>query len=324
MAVAGALLILAGLGIGGGTLAVIAMSGRQSPQGSGPVETPTRERFLVRVDEAMRGSDWAGAEAILLEAVAIYDQDQDLRLQLSDVLRKRSDSDGAYAQVLAALQIGPATPEIEFRAGLLASESERREAALEHFQAARGGSPTNAEYALYLAQAHLALNQVEQAKATLVATVHLDPESATAWGTLGEIFLRENKVEMAIENVRRARALQPEVAVWRLVEARALKRQGEAEEALQLLLGLPGPEQRDGPVLALIAECYALLGRPAEAAARYGAASDVRPTDARLALEAAEWFRRLPDLERARYYADRAAMLGDAAGAALAAELRGA
>lgn len=288
-----------------------------------PVVTPTRDEFIARAGDAMRDSAWGQAEAILNEAISIYDRDQDLRLQLADVLRKDSRSALAYDQVAAALAIGPQSAELHFRAGLLASESDQHAKAIEHFTAARAAAPTNAEYVLYLAQAQIAADQIPEAKVSLLATVHIDPDSAIAWGTLADIFLQENKPDLAIENIRKARALQPDLTLWRLVEARALKRKGQPEEALQLLIAIPGPEQRDSPVLSLMAECYALLGRPHDAADRYGAASDARPTDAALALEAAEWYKRAGDNDRALHYADNAAMLGNPDASALALELRG-
>ncbi len=343
--------------IAGGLLALrSSLVASQSPS-TAPVATPTRDQFLARADLAMSDSDWGLAESVLREAISIYDRDQELRLKLADVLRTRAnaaawqqgdtstdsaradssdearqqadsirsrkDSEDAYAQLLAALDIGPSTPDLEFRAGLLASEADMPQQAIAHFESARRQAPTNAEYVLYLAQAQLATSQTPAAKASLLATVNLDPDSAIAWGTLADIFLRENKPDLAIENIRRARALQPDVTLWRLVEARALKRRGDAEEALQLLIALPPPEQRDTPVLTLMAECYAYLARPHDAADLYGSASDARPKDAALALEAAQWYDRAGDRNRALHYADHAAMLGNQDATLLAVELRG-
>lgn len=361
--------LVAGLGVGviailaivGGVLAVQGMNqARQNQPDSLNTQTPTRDAYLARVSEAMRNSSWREAEAILREAITIYQGDQDLHLQLADVLRtrataaawheqdtlpsgsgavdpantesaraareaaaRRQDAIDAYEQVLIALDIGPRTADVEFRAGLLASESGQPEAAIEHFQAARAADATNADYPLYLAQSQLATGEVLAAKASLLAAVNLDPDNATAWGTFAEIALRENSLDLALQHVRKARALQPDNTVWRLIEARTLKRQGHAEEALLVLTALPAPEQRDAPVLSLIAECYALLGRLGDAANRYADASDRRATDPALARQAAEWLRRAGELDRAAQYADRAAMLGDPAGAALATELRG-
>lgn len=334
----------AAIALAGGGVAIYMINAAREKDGSGSAAvTPSRQAFLDRAGEAIRNSSWGEAEAVLREAVAIYDRDQEIRLQLADVLRsrasaaswhgesddtvstdvvrRRKDSAEAYEQILAALDIGPRTPEIEFRAGLLASEAEQRARAIEHFYAARAGNMRSGEYALYLAQAQLGDGRIVDAKVSLLAAVNLDPENAVAWGTLGEIYLRENKPSIAIENLRRAREIQPGVTLWRLVEARALKRMGQDEEALQLLIALPPQEQRDPPVLSLIAECYSLLGRPQEAAERYGAASDSRPTDAALAVEAARWFIRTGQEGRARRYAERAALLGSDDGQEVLASL---
>ncbi len=345
--------------VGGFTVLRSALRANQNAGGTPSVVTPTREEFITQAGDAMRDQAWGEAQAILQEAIGIYDQDQELRLQLADVLRsrattaswqreaqgvrgagvvdsgaeaarldaeaaaRRQDSVDAYEQLVAALRIGPPTPEIEFRAGLLASEIDDHAKAIEHYNAARTGAPTNSEYVLYLAQAQRAAGQRPAAKVTLLACVNLDPDNAIAWGTLADMFLEENKADLAIENIRKARAIQPDVTLWRLVEARALKRRGDAEEALQLLIALPDAEKHEPQVLALITECYAYLGRPMDAAHAFGAASDARPTDAALALEAAQRYRRAGDPQRALHYANNASMLGNLEAQTLAVELRG-
>lgn len=352
--------LIAVIAIAGGiTVLRSALRANQGQNNSGPVRTPTREEFLASAGDAMRDQAWGQAETILEEAIGIYDQDQDLRLQLADVLRsrataaswqreaqgvqgagvvsatteaeraeaetlaRRQDSLDAYEQLVIALRIGPATPEVEFRAGLLASEIKDHDKAIEHFTAARTGAPTNSEYVLYLAQAQLAAGQRTAAKATLLACVNLDPENAIAWGTLADVFLQENKLDMAIDNVRKARALQPDVTLWRLIEARALKRRNDAEEALQLLIALPDADRHEPQVVDLVVECYAFLGRPMDAARAVGAASDFHPTNPTLALDAAQWFRRAGDAQTALRYASNAAMLGNPEAQALVSELGG-
>jgi thioredoxin-like negative regulator of GroEL len=109
--------------------------------------------------------------------------------------------------------------------------------------------------------------------------------------------------------------------VWRVIEARALKRQGKAADALQLLVNLGEADKRSPGVMQLIAECYGMLSRPKDAAEMYAAASDDEPGNGPWAFEAALWFERAKENARGLPYAKRAAALEVDGGAALAERL---
>ncbi|MCC6660942.1 MAG: tetratricopeptide repeat protein [Phycisphaerales bacterium] len=246
------------------------------------------------------------AEAVLREAVGEYPDDQDLRIALGEALMQLRSFPEAYQQYVAALAIGPRTPGVEFIAGTLASATGQPERAVEHYSAAQAGDPKNATYPLYLAQVQLKLNQPEPAKANLMLVTRLDPDSAIAWGTLAETALRENNVHIALQHIAKARALQPDTAAWRIIEARALKRKGDVEQALLVLGGLSPGEKKEPATLSLLAECYGLLDRPADAAGVFADASDAKPGDPNLAYEAATWFARADQNDKAAVFALRA------------------
>ncbi|MEM7756296.1 MAG: hypothetical protein AAF297_11735, partial [Planctomycetota bacterium] len=119
--------------------------------------------------------------------------------------------------------------------------------------------------------------------------------------------------EIARDMARRARELEPTVTAWRVIEARASNRLGDADTAL-ILLGGVGPESatNDG-VLRTKGEAFGLLGRPGDAARMYAEAG--RPYDA------AVWFERAGEIESAITAARRAASAGDERGAGLVARL---
>lgn len=257
------------------------------------------------------------AEVVLREAVLRHAEDQELRVAFGETLMALRNFPEAYEQYVAALAIGPRDPGVEFAAGTLASQIGKPDRALEHYAAAQAADPKNADYPLYLAQVQLNQNQIDAAKANLMLAARLDPERAIVWGTLAEIAVRENKVNIALQHVARARELQPKVGTWRVIEARALKRKGDVEPALLVLKGMDVAERRQEPVLRLIAECYGMLDRPADAAAAYADASDAAVRDGALAHEAATWFARAGDTERATFYALRAKQNGEAQAAKL-------
>ncbi|MEX2080886.1 MAG: tetratricopeptide repeat protein [Dehalococcoidia bacterium] len=254
----------------------------------------------------LRQNEATKAEAILRDAVGLYPADQELRIAFGESLMALRTFPAAYEQYVAALAIGPRTAEVEFTAGTLANSIGKPDRSVEHYAAAQRADPKNPAYPLYLAQVQLKRNETEAAKVNLMLAARLDPESAIAWGTLADVALRENNVNIALQHVAKARELQPNVGAWRMVEARALKRKGDVEPALLVLAGLTAAEKREPLVLSLLGECFGMANRPAEAGNVYADASDTKPDDANLAYEAAAWFARAEQTDKAMVFALRA------------------
>jgi len=283
----------------------------------------TIEAVLESVQEYRLAGDDGRAHAVLESAVGQYVEDQTLRLAFGDLLLAERDPRGAYHQYVTALAIGPRPPEIEFTAGTVAGMIGRHDRAVEHYVAARTQDPTNSVYPLYLGQAQIKVGEVAAGKASLLAAAKLDPDRAIIWGTLAELAYRENKPTIALRHIAKARELEPRVLAWRIIEARSLKRNHQPEEAMAVLVGLSEQERSSPHVMQIMAECYGLLGRPADAAAMYAARSDTDPTDIEAARETAIWQERAGDTQAAIRFARRAADLGDEAGAKILERLGG-
>jgi tetratricopeptide (TPR) repeat protein len=274
------------------------------------------------------------SEAVLREAISDYADKQDAHIALGELLIDKASvvSENSAAQdTLAqayecyerALSIGPRTADLEFIAGTLATKIDRWERALEHYAAAQALDDRDPKYPLYLAQVQLKFNRLAEAKANLVRTASLDPSIAAAWGTLAEVALRENAAESAIELIAKARTIEPGKTVWRLIEARSLKRLNKPQEALQVLVGLNDSEKLDVGVLAVIGECYDMLDQPAPVADLYVKATRLNPSDGQLALDASRWLRRAGRVQEAIENAERAAMLGVSGAREMVRELKG-
>lgn len=279
-----------------------------------PVRPPAQSAdaaLSASASYAGRG-DLGLAEGILRDAVGQYAEHQELRLRLGEVLMQQKKYADSYEQYVAALAIGPRTHETEFAAGTMASLSGQHDRAREHYAAAQAAEPRNAKYALYLAQTQLKVGENEAAKANLLMAANLKPDDAQAWGMLADIALRENNVGIAIQHIAKAREIQPHYGAWRLIDARAQKRNGDPQAALIVLLGMDEVERHDPAVLRLIAECYGMIDRPHDAAETYARASDAKKDDADLAYEAATWYARADRNDQAMVYARRAFSLGHA------------
>ncbi|MDX9912100.1 MAG: tetratricopeptide repeat protein [Phycisphaerales bacterium] len=320
-------LLAAGVGVlvlvGVGAVVVLSGPGPRTTQGGGPAPASGRWEDLARAaEDAMRAQDNARAEAMLREAIDRKSDEQSLYLSLANVLMSRKDTAGAYEAYEKALAIGPREAGTEFAAGTLASMLGRNERAIEHYSAAQSIDRTNPQYPLYLGQSQLKENQSDAAVASLMLAVTLDPELAVGWGTLAEIALRENKLNIAAQHIERARALQPRDPTWRMIEARLLLRQSEPDQAIAVLRGLDESQRRDPAAMRLMAQCFGMLRLPEEAAAMYAEASDRQPQDADLAFEAALWAERAEDLSGAVRFGERAQSLGHAQAPAFVARLR--
>ncbi len=286
-----------------------------------PRDADSTATVLATADKLVRQGEPDRAEAVLRAAVRQHPEDQELRLALAGACVLQQKPAAAYEQYEAALAIGPRTAEIEFTAGTVASGLNRLDRAEEHFSAAQASDASDPRFPLYLAQVQMKANQTDAARKNLLLATRLDESLAIAWGTLAELSLRENEPNVALQMVARARTLEPAVAAWRVIEARAYNRLRQPENALATLGAISEAERRRLPVLRLVGESYGLLGRPGEAMREFEAAAGASPSDGDLLFDTAVWCERAGEREKARRYAERAAALGVEAAAKMADRL---
>ncbi|MEM1185093.1 MAG: tetratricopeptide repeat protein [Planctomycetota bacterium] len=297
-------LVLSALLIGGVAYFVVG-SGRTSDVAPEPQVAPaaTAEALLEAARAAVRSDEPEKGVAVLRSAVGQFPEDPDLRLALAEVLVRTGDYQGATDQFAFVISAGGADAQTLYAAGSVARNAGQPERAVAWLAEASQRAPADPAIALHLGQARLALGETASAKADLLRAATLDEGLAIAWGTLGEIALRENNSGIARDMARRARGLEPTVAAWRVIEARALNRLGAPADALQVLAGVgPDAKASDG-VLKTQGESFGLLGRPEEAAALYESVG--RDYDAAL------WFERAGLMGEALAAARRAAEAGD-------------
>lgn len=287
-----------------------------------PADAAAIDAILNSANEYLKTEQAEKADAILAAAVLQHPGEQRLYILHAEALATLKRLDAAYDAYVRALAIGPRDGETEFAAGTLASMIGKLDRAAEHYQAAQTAMKNDPRPPLYLAQVQLKLHQAEEAKASLAIAGKLDPESAIVWGTLAQVALDENRPNLAQQHAAKARELEPRVTMWRLLEARALRRQNKPEEALAILTPLDDIEKREKPVLSLLGECFGLLNRPADAAAAYAKAAEFDPSDGQLSLDTALWFERAGDKTTALKYAERAAMLSTDGAAAMVERLK--
>lgn len=268
----------------------------------------------VVLDSARRllaAGEFGKGEAVLRGGLARDPDDRAMREALAEALLRQDRPDEAFEQYAELVASGSDSAEVAFRAGSLAARRGEAGAAAPYFERAQALDPANADYPVHLASAQIALGRIDEAKASLIRAGVLDEGRSVVWGMLGELALRENRLDLAAHHIARARALDPDAAAWRVVEARVLIRRGEPERALLLLGGLGEADRWQGPIVKTMGECLGLLGRGEDAMALHETAIERRPGDAELRFEAALWAERLGRRERAIELARQASMMGE-------------
>lgn len=280
------------------------------PGGTSVADAAKLDTIQNTAQELIRRGEMKQAEALLRGAIAEHVTQQRLYVQLGDLLAAQKRPGEAYATYEQALACGPGDADLEFAAGTAAASAGKLERAEEHYQASMIKRPTDFRAPMYLAQVQMKQEKLDEAAANLLLAAKLNPDAAVVWGSLAEISLRQNKLSLAEQHAKKARELEPRVTVWRLIEARALKREGKPEAALDLLAGLDEAALREPGVDLLEAECYGMMGRPKDAAAVYLAKLKSDGADGVSTLQAAIWLEKAGDLAQASELAQRAQMLG--------------
>ena len=249
--------------------------------------------------------------AILDRALEVYPAEgalHALRGQALVSMDRRVDALEAFER---SCFVGPDTAVNRDFAATIAAELGRDEQAAAHWAMAQQLAPDNPKYPLYRAQVLRRVGRTEEAKANLMLAAQLDPTIGVAWATLAAIALDENKPEMVLQHIRRAREVEPGDVSFRVIEAKGLRRLNRPEDALTLLGALDDQDRRSMGVIEEMALCYGLTNHPEKAAELYEGAFARDPNNGKVALAAAEWLERSGDTATAIKRADHAAMLGE-------------
>ncbi len=308
--------------MGAGERGTIAPESGSAPPG-GIADAETLQAVIDSAMTLVQQGEVSRAESVLAAAVREHPGDGELRLAHARTLVELKRPSEAYAAYEAAIATGATGADVQFEAGTVANMAGRAERAVEHFSEAQRAAPTNAEYSLYLAQVQRKLGERSAARKNLLLATRSDDSLSIAWGTLADMELEDNRAGVALQYIAKARELEPREPVWRLIEARALKRQNEPGRALMVLEGIDGDDRYSLPVLRLVGECFALLGRPDDASARFVEAAERPGAAPEVLFETAIWCERAEDGDAAIKWARFAAMQGHEEAAALVRRLEG-
>ncbi len=231
-----------------------------------PPDSPEAQRLTILVGMSHYGlAEYAEAVPLLKQAAARDQQNLPLRLALAhsclwskqlqcvldvyheiltlnsesaeadmlagEALDEMKDNEGSTKMFRAAVQANPKEPNVHFGLGYLLWTQKIYPEAAREFQAELANDPDHVQSMLYLADAHIQMNQSEIALPLLQKVVKLDPSLSLAHLDLGIIYSDSGKNEDAMRELTLSAKLNPsEVNVhWRL--GRLYRALGKKEEA---------------------------------------------------------------------------------------------
>ncbi|HYD01824.1 MAG TPA: hypothetical protein VEB22_11410 [Phycisphaerales bacterium] len=252
-----ALLAVAGVAV----YAVVSIA-RETPAEEGArkgATGPTASETLLRVDPLITEGKGSEAVAVLLPAIEAYPQDQELRLALARAYSLQKEWLKSSAAYEAALLLGKETAALHAEAGTVANAAGKVELAIERYGRAQDLDPKNPIHPLYLGMVQIKAGKEREAMTSLLTATVLNPELAAAWGSMGELELRANHLDLALQHLAKARAIEPESFKWRLAEAKTHKRRNEPGKALDLLVNLPNDKRYSKEAVQVIADSLAMM-----------------------------------------------------------------
>ncbi len=245
----------------------------ETTEASGDHGSTTTQADYQEIDDAIAAiNDYINTDRLpqaIKIAEALYDKyPAELRvLSVFYELRMFEERfEDAYILLQQLLAIENDNPEYHFNAGILASMLQNYQAAAMHFQDASNRDISDPKFPLYHAQILIKLHEYTEARIKLLAVIKLDGEIHQAYGTLAEIALIENALDMADQHIKRAQTLAPTFLKWKLVEAKIIRRRGKPEDALIRLNALQPPYRHAQEVVDEVAQCWAMSGSPTRAA----------------------------------------------------------
>jgi tetratricopeptide (TPR) repeat protein len=212
--------------------------------------------------------------------------------------------DPALASMDRSLEIEPRQADVHLLAGTMAMQMDRVEVARYHYEQALAIEPDNGRHAVFLANVQHKLGQDDEAVATLLAALRRDSQLHSAYALMSDIYTKQNKLGMALDQIERAIEATPvdnprTHVAYSLKRAALFRRDNQPAESLAVLGALP-PDARLRPdVLRDTATSWALLGKPALAAEHYENVLTVDPSNDHAAAEAARWWIKAGDTEAA-------------------------
>jgi arylsulfatase A-like enzyme/Flp pilus assembly protein TadD len=180
-----------------------------------------------------------------------------LAARIAEITSGELQGDRLRASLERIVRDDPSNGQMQMRLGFVLQEAGECARATRHFEAAIAADVPSAEPRLGLAECLAGTGQVEPARRLLEAADRIEPGNPLVAANLGMLALGEGRAPEAIERLRSALSLAPDLHQARFALARAYGRAGRrgdaVNEARELLARLPPAAPQRSEVERLIA-----------------------------------------------------------------------
>ena len=150
---------------------------------------------------------------------------------VGEALDEMKDTSGATREFRAAIQANPKEPNAHFGLGYLLWTQMQYEEAAQEFQAELDNTPDYAQAMLYLADADIQMNRMEDARPLLEKLVKSDPTISMGHLDVGIVYAEAGRKEDALREFKAAAALKPGDVNVHMRMGRLYRSMGNAVEA---------------------------------------------------------------------------------------------
>ena len=314
-------LVMLGCGVVGGVVSTSYWASRgQGPQserqGGEGWDRDQVQAELEEIQEFFSQSMSNGGSITLVQdrAVDLVDRYPEFaggRTLLAQVYLFQEQFEKGYEQLSQSLGLDGQQPEVQLLAGTAAMSLGRVDRAVHHYSQAVGLDTGNARYRLHLAQAYIKQGRHDLARRDLLMVIQADSSRHEAYASLADLYATQNKLVLALNMITQAIQRTPiaqgdKRAIYVRRKADLLRRDNRPDEALMVLQGLGSLALTDLGVMREMALCWAMMGRPGEAALMYEDALKANPLRWEYAAGAAQWFLKAGDDQAARKHLETA------------------
>ena len=163
--------------------------------------------------------------------VALSPDSAEAHVLAGEALDEMKDPVGAIRELRAAVTANPKEPNVHFGLGYLLWTQGQTQEAAQQFQAELANDPEHAQALLYLADADMQMNRMEDARPILERVVKINPASSMGHLDLGIVYAEANRNEEALRELKTAAALKPDDVSAHYRLGRLYRAMGKAAEA---------------------------------------------------------------------------------------------
>lgn len=163
--------------------------------------------------------------------VALNPESAEAHMLAGEALDEMKEPVDAIRELRAAVLANPKEPNVHFGLGYLLWMQGHSQEAAHEFQAELNNIPEHALAMLYLADAEIQMNQMEDARPLLEKVVKVDPASSMGHLDLGIVYAEADRREDALRELKQASALKPDDVKAHYRLARLYRSMGKTAEA---------------------------------------------------------------------------------------------